>query len=105
MEKIITDANYEEEVMKADKPVLVDFYADWCGPCRMLAPVIEKIAESYEGKAYVGKCNVDVNQGLAAKYNIMSIPTLMIVKNGQVVWQNTGVVPEAMITGKLDENL
>ena len=105
MEKMITDANYEEEVMKADKPVLVDFYADWCGPCRMLAPVIEKIAEAYEGKAYVGKCNVDVNQGLAAKYNIMSIPTLMIVKNGQVVWQNTGVVPEAMITGKLDENL
>ena len=105
MEKIITDANFEEEVIKADKPFLVDFYADWCGPCKMLGPVIEKIAEAYKDKAYVGKCNVDDNQNLAGRFNVMSIPTLILVKGGQVVWQNTGVVPEAVITGAIDKNL
>ncbi|MCR5303664.1 MAG: thioredoxin [Lachnospiraceae bacterium] len=105
MEKIITDANFDEEVIKSEKPFLVDFYADWCGPCKMLAPVIEKIANAYDGKIFVGKCNVDDNPGLSQKFSIMSIPTLMLIKGGEVVWQNTGVVPEGMITGKIDEIL
>lgn len=80
----ITSENYEEEVMKSEKPVLIDFYADWCGPCKMMSPIIDEIAEERADSIKVGKVNVDENQELAMQYGIMSIPTIVIIKNGQV---------------------
>lgn len=82
MEKTFTTANFEKEVLQADKPVLVDFYADWCGPCKMMGPVVEQLAEELDGTAYVGKLNVDDNEEIAMKYGVMTIPTLMVFKNG-----------------------
>ena len=81
----ITDASFEEVVLKSDKPVLVDFWATWCGPCRMLGPVIEEIATEYEGRVVVGKVDVDSNQEYAAKYGIRNIPTVLVFQNGEVV--------------------
>ena len=81
MELKLNSENFEKEVLNSDKPVLVDFYGDWCGPCKMMAPIIEEIAEELQGKAKVGKINVDENQELAMKYEVMSIPTLIIYKN------------------------
>ena len=79
----ITSENYEEEVVKSEKPVLIDFYADWCGPCNAMAPVIEELAKELEGKVKVGKINVDENPDIAVEYNVMSIPTLIVFKNGK----------------------
>ena len=79
----LTVENFEQEVLKSDKPVLVDFYADWCGPCKMMAPVIEELAKELEGKVKVGKINVDENPDIAVEYNVMSIPTLIVFKNGK----------------------
>ena len=79
----LTKENFKEKVLDSNVPVLVDFYADWCGPCKMMAPIVEKLAEELEGKAKVGKINVDENQDLAMEYNIMSIPTILIFKNGK----------------------
>ena len=85
MEEVnLTSENFEEEVLKSEKPVLVDFWATWCGPCKMLAPVISEIAEKYEGKVKVGKVNIDNEKELAVRYQISSIPTLMLFKNGEV---------------------
>ncbi len=81
----ITSENYEEEVLNSKEKVLIDFYADWCGPCKMMAPVVEEIANELEGKLKVGKVNVDENQDLAIKYGIMSIPTLVVIENGETV--------------------
>ena len=81
---VLSEQNFDEEVKKSDKKVLVDFYADWCGPCKMMAPAIEKIAEEVSEYAKVGKVNVDENQDLAMKYNVMSIPTILVFKNGQI---------------------
>lgn len=81
---IITKENFEEEVLKSDKPVLVDFWASWCGPCRTVAPIIDELAEEFDGKAKIGKVNVDEQGELAAKYRIMSIPTVMLIKAGEV---------------------
>lgn len=83
MEYTFTTANFEEEVLQSDLPVLVDFYADWCGPCKMMAPVVEQIATQMEGKLKVGKCNIDDNMPLAQKYRVANIPTFMIFKNGE----------------------
>ncbi|MFO7807469.1 MAG: thioredoxin [Candidatus Moraniibacteriota bacterium] len=83
--------NFEEEVLKSDKPVLVDFWAPWCGPCQMMGPIIDELAEEVEGKAKVGKVNIDENSSIAQKYGIMSIPTLIIFKDGEIVKQITGV--------------
>ncbi|MCK0130041.1 thioredoxin [Flavobacteriaceae bacterium F08102] len=98
----ITDATFEEVVLKSDKPVLVDFWAAWCGPCRMLAPTVEELNADYEGKAVVGKLDVDANQEFAAKYGVRNIPTVLIFKNGEVVDKQVGVAPKATYAEKLD---
>lgn len=90
----LTDQNFEQEVLRADLPVLVDFWASWCGPCRMLSPVIAEIAEEYAGKVKVGKVNVDEQPNLANRYGIASIPTVMLFKNGEVVSTSLGYRPK-----------
>ncbi len=97
----ITNQNFEEEVLKADKPVLVDFYATWCGPCQMMSPIIDEIAEENTDTLKVGKVNVDENQDLAIKYNVMSIPTIIIVKNGKVEKTFVGVTDKNEILGAI----
>ncbi|NLZ70169.1 MAG: thioredoxin [Clostridiaceae bacterium] len=87
----VNEKNFEQEVLKSDKPVVVDFYADWCGPCRMLAPVLEQLDAAVAGKAVVAKLNVDENQHLAAKYNVMSIPTIIFFKDGKAVGHQVGL--------------
>ena len=101
----ITDANFEELVLKADKPVLIDFWAEWCGPCRMVGPVVEEIAKEYEGKAIVGKVNVDNNPGISMKFGIRNIPALLYVKNGEIVDKQIGAVPKSILAGKLTAQL
>lgn len=101
----ITDSNFEELVLKSDKPVLVDFWAEWCGPCRMVGPVVEEIAKEYEGKAIVGKLNVDNNPKVATEFGIMSIPALLFFKNGQVVDKQVGAVPKHVLVNKLEGQL
>ena len=96
-EKIFTAANFEQEVLKADKPVLVDFWATWCGPCRMLAPTVEEVAEETEGRAIVGKVNVDDEGELAEKYGIMNIPCLIVFKDGQVANKSVGMIPKPKV--------
>ena len=91
MEKKLTTENFDAEVLKSDKTVLVDFYADWCGPCKMLAPVVESLAEQFADTAVVGKLNVDESEEIAMKYGVMSIPTLIVFKNGQEVDKKVGV--------------
>ena len=100
MEMVFTTQNFESEVLNSDKPVLVDFYADWCGPCKMMAPVVEELAELYDGKAKVGKLNVDNNEEIAMKYGVMSIPTLLVIKNGQVEAKMVGVQKREDIDGR-----
>jgi len=101
----ITDSNFEELVLKSDKPVLVDFWAEWCGPCRMVGPVVEEIAKEYEGKAIVGKLNVDHNPKIATEFGIMSIPALLFFKNGQVVDKQVGAVPKHVLVNKLESQM
>ena len=97
--------NFDTEVLKSDTPVLVDFYADWCGPCKMMMPVVEKLAETYDGKVKVGKLNVDENGQIAGKYGVMSIPSFIVFKNGEVVNQNTGAMSPAALAKMLDDAL
>ena len=101
----ITDGNFEQEVMQSDVPVLVDFWAVWCGPCRMVAPVVEELSNEYAGKVKVGKMNVDENRDTPGKYGIMSIPTLMIFKGGELVDKLVGAVPKNQIAAKLEAHL
>lgn len=97
-----TDSNFDELVLNSDKPVLVDFWAEWCGPCRMVGPIVEELSNDYDGKAVIGKVNVDENQDVAAKYGIRNIPTLLVFKNGEIVDKQVGVAPKNVLAGKLD---
>lgn len=105
MALVITDANFQELVLNSDKPVILDFWAEWCGPCRMVGPVVEEIGREYEGKVVVGKLNVDHNPGVTAKYGIRNIPTLLFFKGGQVVDKQVGAVAKQVIVGKLQGHL
>ena len=98
-----TDANFQEEVLESEVPVLVDFWAPWCGPCRMVAPVVEEIAEQYDGKVKVVKLNTDENPNVASQYGIRSIPTLMIFKGGQRVDMVVGAVPKTTLSNTLEK--
>ena len=101
MEKVITNSNFHEEVENAALPVMIDFYADWCGPCQMMAPIVEKLSDEYEGKMIVGKCNVDEQEELASKFGVMSIPTILILKGGQVVIKSVGGVSQGELEDKI----
>lgn len=100
-----SDQNFEQEVIGSDKPVLVDFWAEWCAPCRMIAPAVEAIAGEYAGRAKVGKLNVDENQSVTSRYNIRSIPTLLVFKNGQIKEQLVGTTSKDNLAKLLDKNL
>jgi len=100
----VTDANFEE-IISSDKPVLVDFWAEWCGPCKMIGPIVEELAGDYEGKAVIAKMDVDMNPQVPAKFGIRSIPTLLVFKNGQVVDKQIGAVPKSVLNQKLQAQL
>lgn len=97
---VLTDSTFEQTI-NSDKPVLVDFWAEWCGPCRMIGPVVEELATDYEGKAIIAKLNVDENPETTAKFGVRSIPTLLVFKNGQVVDKQVGAVPKSVLASKL----
>ena len=101
----ITDVNFKEVVLESEKPVLVDFWATWCGPCRTIAPIIDEISDELTGKAIVGKVNVDDNSETPVEYGIRSIPTLLIFKNGEVVDRVVGAIPKDQIISKLNEQM
>ena len=98
----ITTENFEEMVLNSDKPVLVDFWAEWCGPCRMVGPIVDELHTEYEGKAIVGKVNVDDQQEISSKYGIRNIPTILFFKDGEIVDKNVGVAPKSDLANKID---
>ncbi|MBI9063385.1 MAG: thioredoxin [Marinilabiliaceae bacterium] len=98
----VTDANFEEVVLNSDKPVLVDFWAEWCGPCRMVTPIVKELAEEYGDKAVITKMDVDSNPGTSVKFGIRNIPTILFFKNGEVVDKQVGAVPKTILASKLD---
>lgn len=98
----ITDSNFDEVVLKSDKPVMVDFWAEWCGPCRMVGPIVQEIGQEYEGKVTVGKLDVDNNPGVSVKFGIRNIPTILYFKDGKVVDKQVGAVPKQILVNKLE---
>ena len=100
-----TDSNFNELALQSDKPVVIDFWAEWCGPCRMVSPIVEELAGDYEGKAVVGKVNVDHNPEISSKYGIKSIPTILFMKDGEVVDKLVGAVAKEVLADKLDAQL
>ena len=105
MEYKFTTANFEEEVLKSDLPVLVDFYADWCGPCKMMGPIVKEMADAYDGKMKIGKLNIDEEMDIAQKYRVMSIPTFIIFKNGQATETMVGGMPKNELEDKIKQAL
>ena len=101
----VTDATFDELVLKSDQPVMVDFSAAWCGPCRMVAPIMEQLTSEFEGKAKITKVDVDSNQEFAAKYGVRNIPTVLLFKNGEVVEKQVGVAPKATYAQKIEAHL
>jgi thioredoxin 1 len=101
----LTDANFDELVINSDKPVLVDFWAEWCGPCRMVGPLVEELSKEYDGKAVVGKVDVDSNPGISARFGIRNIPTILFFKGGEIVDKQVGAVPKTVLAGKLDAQM
>ena len=103
--KHITDASFEADVLKSDKPVLVDYWAEWCGPCKMIAPILDDVSGTYEGKLQIAKMNVDENRDIPAKFGIRGIPTLMLFKNGELAATKVGAMSKAQLTAFIDQQL
>jgi len=101
----ITDKNFDELVLQSDKPVVIDFWAEWCGPCRMVGPIVEEMSTEYSGKAVIGKVNVDENPEVSARFGIRNIPTILFIKGGEMVDKSVGAVPKNVLTEKLDQIL
>jgi len=103
--KHVSDASFDDDVMKSGKPVLVDYWAEWCGPCKMIAPILDEVAKAYDGKLQIAKMNVDENRDVPAKYGIRGIPTLMLFKDGQLAATKVGALSKSQLTAFLDGNL
>ena len=101
----VTDANFEAEVLQSATPVLVDYWAEWCGPCKMIAPILDDLSQDYEGRLQIAKMNVDENQAIPAKFGIRGIPTLMLFKDGELVATKVGALPKAQLTAFIDAHL